>query len=187
MKKLIYILGAAAILLTASCKKFYDINNDPNRAVSNSPELVLPQAIVGTGNVVMVDYNPYGADLMYRANAGGFSGFGTVISYDYTTTSFTAQWLNTYDNLEDYKYVKDITTGNAKYVYYNAIARIMMAHNYQLLVDMYNDIPYNEALLGANNITPKYDKAQDIYKDLAAQLDTAIALINTGLANSISV
>jgi hypothetical protein len=187
MKKLLYILGWAAVLVTASCKKFYDINNDPNRVISNSPELVLPQAIVGTGNIVAVDYNPYGSDLMYRANAGGFSGFGTVISYDYTTASFTAQWLDTYDNLEDYKYVKDITNGNAKYVYYNAIARIMTAHNFQLLVDMYNDVPYREALLGADNITPKYDKAEDIYKDLAAQIDTAISLINTGLANSTSV
>ena len=187
MKKLLYILGGAAIIITVSCKKFFDINKDPNRATTTTPELVLPQALTGTAAITAGDYNPYGADLMYRANAGGFSGFGTVISYDYTTGSFTAQWSDTYDNLGDYKYIKDQTNGNPKYVYYNAIARIMMAYNYQLLVDMYNDIPYTEALLGANNINPKYDKAEDIYKDLAAQIDTAITLINTGLANALSV
>jgi hypothetical protein len=49
----------------------------------------------------MRDYsNGIGADLMYRANAGGFSGFGTVISYDWTTGSFTAAWSDTYDNAE---------------------------------------------------------------------------------------
>src|SRR5215213_7034380 len=128
MKKLLYILGGAALVQSVSCKKFLDINNDPNRVVTNSPELVLPQALAGTASITAVDYNPYGADLMYRANAGGFSGFGTVISYDYTTASFTAMWADTYDNMEDYKYVKDRTNGNPKYVYFNAIARIMMSY-----------------------------------------------------------
>src|SRR5829696_5107661 len=180
-KKLVIYLGAVMVF-TASCKKFLDINTNPNQATTNTPELVLPQSLAGTASFVNIDYNSYGADLMYRANAGGFSGFGTVISYDYTTGSLTSLW-GLYDNIEDYRYVKDKTTGDPKYVYYNAVARIMMAHAFQLLVDTYNDIPYTQALMGAVNISPKYDKAQDIYKDLAAQIDTAISLINTGLAN----
>src|SRR5687767_7703450 len=166
MKKLFYIMAGAALVLSVSCKKFMDINQDPNRVITNTPELVLPQALLGASHIVSLDYNPYGADLMYRANAGGFSGFGTVISYDYTTGSFTAMWADTYDNLEDYKYILDKTTGDSKYLFYNAIARIMKAHDYQLLVDTYNDIPYTEALMGADNISPKYDKAEAIYKDL---------------------
>lgn len=185
-KKISIILGASLIML-ASCKKFLDINEDPNRVTANTSDLVLPQALTGTANIVNVDFNSYGADLMYRANAGGFSGFGTVISYDYTTGSLTNLWSAPYDNLEDYKYIKDRTSGDPKYVYFNAIARIMMAHNYQLLVDTYNDVPYTDALQGADNISPKYDKAEAIYKDLAAQIDTAISLINTGIANSLTV
>jgi hypothetical protein len=187
MKKTLYIVLGASLICVASCKKFLDINEDPNRVTVNTPELVLPQSLVGTTSIVNIDYNSYGADLMYRSNAGGVSGFGTVISYDYTTGSLTNLWANPYDNLEDYKYIKDKTAGDPKYVYYNAIARIMMAHNFQLLVDTYNDVPYTQALQGADNISPKYDKAEDIYKDLAAQIDTAISLINTGLANSLSV
>ena len=179
-------MAGAAVALSVSCKKFMDINQDPNRVITNTPELVMPQALLGANHIVSLDYNPHGADLMYRANAGGFSGFGTVISYDYTTGTFTAMWADTYDNLEDFKYILDKTAGIPKYAFYNAIARIMTAHNYQLLVDTYNDIPYTEALKGADNISPKYDKAQDIYKDLAAQLDTAISLINSGLANPLS-
>jgi hypothetical protein len=187
MKKTLYIALGGSLLFLGSCKKFLDINVDPNRATENTPELVLPQSLAGTASIVNIDFNSYGADLMYRANAGGFSGFGTVISYDYTTGSLTNLWANPYDNLEDYKYIKDKTAGNPKYVYYNAIARIMIAHDFQLLVDTYNDVPYSQALLGADNISPKYDKAEDIYKDLAAQIDTALGLINNGLANSLSV
>ncbi len=189
MKKLINIITATALIFSASCKKGYlDINTNPNSATSSSPDLVLPQAIVGTAAITHSDYNTgVGADLMYRANAGGFSGFGTAISYDYTTGSFTAQWADSYDNLNDYRYILDNTRGIDKYVYFNAVARIMWAYNFQLLVDTYDDIPYSQALRGAGNISPKYDKGTDIYKDLAAQIDTAITLINTGLANALSV
>jgi hypothetical protein len=187
MKKILYIVMGAVVLFSASCNKFLDINQDPNRVTDNTPELVVPQALTGTASIINIDFNSYGADLMYRANAGGFSGFGTFISYDYTTGSLTNLWANTYDNLEDYKYVKDQTEGNSRLVYYNAIARIMTAYDFQLLVDTYNDVPYSQALQGAAIISPKYDKAEDIYKDLAAQIDTAIALINTGLANSLTV
>ena len=180
-------MAGGALAISSSCKKFMDINQDPNRVITNTPELVMPQALLGACHITSLDYNPYGADLMYRANAGGFSGFGTVISYDYTTGTFTAMWADTYDNLEDFKYILDKTAGIKKYTYYNAIARIMTAYNYQQLVDTYNDIPYREALMGAENISPKYDKAEDIYKDLAAQLDTAIAMINSGLSTPLEV
>jgi hypothetical protein len=56
----------------------------------------------------------------------------------------------------------------------------MKVLSFQLLVDAYNDVPYAEALLGANKLTPAYTDAKVIYKDLASQLDTAIMTINTG-------
>ncbi len=188
MKQIQLILIGVITFAAISCNKYLDINDNPNAATSSTPELVLPQAITGSGANTNANFNfGMGADLMYRANGGGFSGFGTVISYDYTTSSFTGQWTTTYDNLNDYKYILQSTNGDSKYIYYNAIAKIMTAYNYQLIVDTYNNVPYKEALGGVNNISPKYDKAEDIYKDLAAQIDTAITQINTGLANSLSV
>ncbi len=187
MKKLVYLIATVFILGNISCKKYLDINDDPNRFTSSTPELVLPQAIVAATLLTTNTYDPYGSDLMYRANAGGFSGFGTVISYDYTTSSFTGLWTGAYDNLNDLKYVKDQTAGKTKYVYFNAAARILTAYTTQLLVDAYNDVPYSDGLKGAVNISPKYDKGTDIYKDLAAQCDTAITLINSGLANTLNV
>jgi len=188
MKKIQLILIGVITFAAISCNKYLDINDNPNTAISSTPELVLPQAIVGSGNNTNSNFNfGMGADLMYRANGGGFSGFGTVISYDYTTANFTGIWSTTYDNLNDYRYILESTKGNPRFIYYNAIARIMTAYNYQLLVDTYNDVPYTDALNGVNNISPKYDKGTDIYKDIAAQIDTAIIQINTGLANSLSV
>jgi hypothetical protein len=56
----------------------------------------------------------------------------------------------------------------------------MKALDFQLLVDAYNDVPYTAALHGVSKLTPTYDDAKAIYKDLASQLDTAISVINSG-------
>ncbi|MEO8172170.1 MAG: SusD/RagB family nutrient-binding outer membrane lipoprotein [Sediminibacterium sp.] len=188
MKKIIYVVAGVAIVFASSCKKYLDINDNPNSVIASTPDLVLPQAIVGTAAITNGDYsNGIGADLMYRVNAGGFSGFGTVISYDYVPGTFTAAWSDTYDNTNDYKYIMDNTAGKPNYIYFNAVARIMHAYLFGMLVDQYDNIPYSQALKGKDNVNPAYDKGVDIYKSLAAQLDTGIALINTGLANALSV
>ena len=185
MKRTLYLLSGIVVLLTTSCKKYLDINQNPNSAITATPELILPQALVSTASNIAGAFNTYGAaHVGYMANGGGFSGFGTLISYDYTSGSYTTLWSNTYDNLQDYNTILTMTNGKDNYAYYNAIARIMLAYNYQLLVDVYNDVPYTDALKGASGISPKYDKGVDIYKALAKQIDTAIVLINKGLANS---
>lgn len=160
-----------------SCKKFLDINDNPNQATSATPELVLPQALTTTA-ANLNGFNSYGAQLVgYMANAGGYGGFGTSITYNFSAGDFAARWSTTYDNLEDYQYIIDQTAGKPEYGYFNAAARIMRSHGFQLLVDTYNDVPYLEALKGADNLTPAYTDAKVIYKDLADQIDTALATI----------
>jgi hypothetical protein len=59
--------------------------------------------------------------------------------------------------------------------YYAGIARILLTFGFGSLTDVFGDIPYSEALQGAANPTPHYDKQEDIYKALQLQLDSAIA------------
>jgi hypothetical protein len=140
--------------------------------------LVLPQAIVASAYVA-VEYNNYGGNFGgYFANAGGFSGFGNLLNYNIVPGDYNGLWVTTYDNQEDYKYVIEQTEGIDDQAYYNAVAKIMMALNYQRLVDAFGDVPYSEAVLGNGNRTPKYDSAPVIYQDLVTQLDNAIAIIN---------
>jgi hypothetical protein len=179
MKKTIAGMLLGMAVLGTSCKKYLDINNNPNNATSATPELILPQALTSTANVVN-SYNSYGSQTgMYAANAGGYGGFGESITYNYTTSN-TGLWSITYDNLEDYQAILNQTAGQDIYDYYNAAARVMKAYEFQLLVDAFNDVPYESALQGANNLSPAYSSGKDIYKDLANQLDTAIALFNAG-------
>jgi len=181
MKKLTAIVFIGAMMLGTSCKKYLDINNNPNNATSATPELILPQALTTTaGN--LVSYNAYGAQLGgYSANAGGYGGFGTAISYNFSSADFGGLWSATYDNLEDYQaIVNQAATQLPTYSYFYAAAKIMEAYNFQLLVDAYNDIPFTSALQGANNLTPSYTSGPAVYVGLANMLDTAIAAIHAG-------
>lgn len=180
MKKTLVYLFMGVMVLGTSCKKYLDINQNPNQATSATPPLILPQALTATANNLN-GFNSYGAQLVgYMANAGGYGGFGTSISYNFSANDFSARWTSTYDNLEDYQAILNQTKDDPKWSYFDAVARIMKAHSFQLLVDTYNDVPYTEALKGADNLSPAYTDAKVIYKDLADELDKAIAAINTG-------
>ncbi|MBO9205482.1 MULTISPECIES: SusD/RagB family nutrient-binding outer membrane lipoprotein [Niastella] len=181
MKKLHAILFMGLTMLGAtSCKKYFDINTNPNSATAASPENILPQALTATAANLNA-FNTYGAQLGgYMSNAGGYGGFGVAITYNFTTTNWTGLWSGIYDNLEDYQIIMDKAALDPTYTYYSAVARIMKAVNYQLLVDAYNDVPYGDALRGISKLSPTYTDAKVIYKDLASQLDTAISVINSG-------
>lgn len=179
--KRIYITAFAGLLMlgASSCKKYFDINDNPNNATTATPENILPQALTASGSVLN-SYNSYGAQIGgYVANAGGIGGFGVSFTYNYTTSNWTNLWSGTYDNLEDYQAVMDKVVADPTYNYFSAVSRIMKVLDFQLLVDAYNDVPYTEALKGITLLTPKYDDAKAIYKDLAKQLDTAINVINS--------
>ena len=57
------------------------------------------------------------------------------------------------------------------------IADILMVYTYQRLVDMFGNVPYTEAL-DIENISPVYDDAFAIYKDLIKRLDTDLSGLN---------
>lgn len=59
-----------------------------------------------------------------------------------------------------------------------AIVTISEVYTYHVLVDIFGDIPYSEAL-DIDNPSPKYDDDQEIYADLFTQLDNAISMLNT--------
>ncbi len=58
-----------------------------------------------------------------------------------------------------------------------AITTIMQVYTYHVLVDVFGDIPYSEAL-DITNPSPKYDDAATIYADLFIKLDNAIKMMD---------
>lgn len=60
-----------------------------------------------------------------------------------------------------------------------AIIEVLSVYTYSNLVETFGDIPYSEAL-DIENLTPAYDDAFTVYKDLLARLDVAIGMLDAG-------
>ncbi|MFT3932069.1 MAG: SusD/RagB family nutrient-binding outer membrane lipoprotein [Chitinophagaceae bacterium] len=184
MKRISILIIAGAAVLATSCNKYLDINTNPNQAVSTTPELIIPQALTGTASLLN-QFNTYGLQIGgYGSNAGGYGGFGTAFTYNFTSADYNGLWSSGYDNLEDYQTVINQTNSQQPaYSYANGVARIMRVIGFEQLVNAYNSVPYTNALQGDSSLTPTYTDPLIIYKDLADQLDIAIAAINKGIAS----
>ncbi|MFD1258429.1 SusD/RagB family nutrient-binding outer membrane lipoprotein [Mucilaginibacter terrae] len=186
MKKIYsFLIITVAAITVSSCNKYLDINSvNPNTATTATPELVLPQAITAVAGQNFA-FNLYGAQTVGQlANGGGVSGWGAIISYNYVSTDQTGLFNNSYNTATDIQYVIDQTDGKANYANLNASAKVLKAFVFQRLVDQYNDVPYTEATKGSAFVTPKYDKATDIYKSLADLCDAAVATMTTSPAGT---
>ena len=178
MKKLMIFFSGLIIVAGVGCKKDYlDINHNPNNATNTTPELVLPNALNVTATRQIISYTFISGWMGYWAVSGSYalntSDFST---YKQTTDFGDGLWRNIYDNLEDYEYIENAGAAQNK-PFYEAAAKIMEAYEYQQLVDMFNNVPYTNALQGTSQILPTYDKAQDIYDSLMVNLDAAVALM----------
>jgi hypothetical protein len=61
-----------------------------------------------------------------------------------------------------------------------AFARTIKAYVFWQLTDTWGDLPYSEALKGGTNLTPKYDKQEDIYKGILSELADAQNKFSSG-------
>ncbi|GCC52515.1 SusD/RagB family nutrient-binding outer membrane lipoprotein [Chryseotalea sanaruensis] len=179
VKKRILIFLAIMMATVVSCDDFLGDNVNPNAATKLTPQLVLPNALTVSADLVR-QWNDDGSWIAgYIVNAGGFAGFGSDVTYNYATTDHNGLWSNTYDGLYNYQYILDQTEGDEALAYFNAAARVMKSYHFQHLIDFYNDVPYTNALKGSANVAPDYENAATVYQQLVTELNTALTVFET--------
>ena len=179
MKNILRIFILVSFISLTSCESFLGDNENPNQATSATPQLVLPNALVSSANLLQNFNNNAQWINGYTVNAGGFGGWGSIVTYNFTTTTYNGLWQSTYDDLINYDYIEQASLGDPSQAYFLGVAKVMKAFDYHMLVDVFGDVPYSEALKGAENVTPKYDDQVTIYTDLVAQLNEAITIFTT--------
>ena len=192
MKKIQIIIIALAVL-GAGCGKSWltSLQNNPNAPTTSAatPQLVLPGALNGLVNIV----NGTGANGSYEYPAvwEGYWNYAPGYSFNpnpqnYIMTSSSPQvWDNYYGVLTNLNFIVQQAKGNAALSNYSAISRILMDLCFKNLVDLYNDIPYSNALKAQADFYPTYDDASNTYDSLVIDLDAQIAILqaNSGNAN----
>lgn len=194
MKNKIILLFTIVAITLASCKKsFFDINENPNLATKEAiePRLLLPMVLNATAKKMAIDYGFAAQWMGYWARGGNFGPSVPLENYNITTTYQQNNWTNGntasvnpiiswFDIIKD----ADDMEKKAKELnqpFYQGAAKVVKSIGFMYLVDMYNNVPYSEALDILKHIAPKYDKGSDIYADLLLQLDTANTLFNENM------
>jgi hypothetical protein len=176
MKKYIILLTVTLTVFTG-CKKYIDVNQDPNRPVNVSEALILAPVEVaisqniqaaGGGNLAIIiqEYMQVIALNQPPPNAGTYLMYNQDMDGDWY--NFYVQCLNNLVILNK----KAEANNNSNYA---AIAKILTAYCVGSATDAWGDIPYTEAFNGIDNLTPVYDSQEKIYESIQTLLDNAIA------------
>jgi hypothetical protein len=179
-----YVFSLAALLGTAGCADFLDINDTPNNPLSVPPATLLPSGLAATAFANGNDLNRFASvTIDYLAGANNAPQGWDI--YNTTGADFNNQW-----SFEIYfgaliTYKKMIEAGekvNSKS--YTGIGKIMTAYTFSIATDVWGDVPYSEALLGEENTQPHLDTQEDIYKGNASKgIKGLFDLVREGLAD----
>ncbi|MCW3462720.1 SusD/RagB family nutrient-binding outer membrane lipoprotein [Chitinophaga nivalis] len=184
MKYWKYIAGSFIALSFSACsdKIMDEINRDRNNpadvaAINQIPSVTLESAFGTTGT----DLAWY-ASVFIEHNAGTW---GQMLDADTrigvkASSLANNSWNAVYDNmmiLQDIikKCSPEGSEPQNKTVL--GVAQVLMAYNIAVVSDMWGQVPFKEALKGAGNFQPVFDKQQDIYKS------TILPYLNKGIEN----
>lgn len=159
----------------SGCDDFLDINQDPNNPLSVPEELLLTSAqidIAGALGMSSGGLSQITSSYVHQIVQRG----ATINDYGVLGNDFgvSTPWNVLYTRgLQDVEVMIAQSYETESY-HYAAIGQILKAYSFSLLVDVYGDVPYFEAFLGAENIYPKYDEGSLVYAECFALLDTAL-------------
>ena len=165
-----YLFIFLAIGVFPSCKKYLDVNKNPNAATKPPINGLLISTTQNTALNVFRVANITSYYVQYLANT---SLAGATDTYEPIDASDT--WTSLYNNMTDIYDLQKLAEeqGATKY---QGVAKIMMAMNLQLVHNLWGAAPYSDAFTG-ETLTPKYDDAQTIFQTCLTLLDDGIALI----------
>lgn len=160
------------MLATACTEDFAELNSNPNQPETVTSDLLLTNIIYES----------------VREMDGMAWGEGNVIAQYVAKIQFTGRdrydwgpegdpWFQFYDLLRDVENIQTIEETDNGYV---AVSLIMKSWMYQILTDLYGDIPYSQAIQGKTegNFTPVFDRQETVYAGILADLERANTILN---------
>ncbi|WP_026915142.1 SusD/RagB family nutrient-binding outer membrane lipoprotein [Christiangramia portivictoriae] len=162
------VLFASAIVCFSSCEKvdFHGINENPNEPTQPSSGSLLASAEGAVSAYVSATTpNLY---VQYLSNG----------QYDEESRYQTLNWDTSYwyGVLTDIDRMIEISE-NPNQIAAGTILRVYLMEG---MTTRWGRLPYSEALQGLENQFPAYDSQEEIYNGLFAELDSALAMIQTG-------
>lgn len=168
--KLITILTLSLVLVNCSDYDFGDINVDPNNPSSANPEALMNNAIVASRGYFTTNPTLY---IQYLSQ----TQYTEASLYQQSPANFGGIYTNALNELQSaIKLNEDDATKEAVKSFGSntnqiGVLEIYKAFIFAKITDVWGDVPYSESL-DKDNISPKYDTQEVIYKGLIEKLKT---------------
>ena len=178
MKNLKYIiLGCITLLASASCKKWLDVNTDPDNP--NNQNVLIQNRVPWIQHFYqytsgVTNYRTALQAGVYYANTAAGNSFSTTwqCSSANSTTPYQTWFVEVSSNVVDlYK-----SAQKQGAYHYMAVADVFHALGYMEMLDLYGEMPYTEA--GTGNPSPTPDDGKTIYNGCMSKLNEAISLFS---------
>ena len=171
------VVGLFTGATLSSCENYLNINDNPNYPTTTTMAALLPSASVST--IAQLGWN--GATigtmwLQHTTQGHTTNQYNTLVNYSLSVSSFNALFTNPYANtLPDLQTLVQKAEAEGAWNYW-LISKVLMAYNFQMLTDLYGDIPFTEAMDIKAYPYPKYDDSKTVvYPGILAMLNDAIA------------
>ena len=163
-------------MLINACKKFSELNTDPNNINYDNaaPDYLMASVLIKTA----MDYGNLGSGIM--------SGAMQQTSQDAYGMAYSAyfwdpvDWSSNYGRLKDNKLMLEKAQAN-NWNFHQGVGLIMRAFNYGVIADFWGDAPDSMALQGDKEDTlyqfPVFDTQEQIYDKVIRDLKAAIPFL----------
>ena len=166
-------IGITAFIAVAlaSCSDYLDVNDDPNNPIKQTLPLKakLPAAQVASVNQETGELNLIGAlwGGYWGTSNEGISMFVDLKTYNGPAIRHQRDgiqvWEDVYTTMLYYKLIWDEAEEEGASMY-AGISKIMIGWHFMRLVDIYNAVPFDEALAVTLFPTPKYEDGRTVYQ-----------------------
>lgn len=179
--------------ILSSCSKFLDVNENPNNPVNVPVEQLLPNALVRTVNIeTNGSLNQLGsvwAGYWSKATDGPSAPSLFRLEETYGVEAMANDrdgrpfWEDIYGILNNYRNIenKTLASGDGMYV---GVARIMQGWHFMRLVDLYNNVPFDDALQGTEKANPRFEDGETVYRKSIDLITSGIEAITSAEALS---
>lgn len=177
MKSIRYFLFVLLMAGMWSCKNnLTDLNVNPDQPLSTDPEwvfnYVLQQGMGNYGSDVTLEQWGLMNWVMYMAARDGVEPGREYEVPGGKDDFWREQYTNTLSNAQ---LIVEMANDDPSLVNMKAAAEIWQVCVFQMITDLWGDIPFSQALKGMTELVlaPEYDQQQEIYSGLIEKLKTA--------------
>lgn len=171
MKKYSLIILLIIFFIQSGCKKYLDINTNPNLVYNPPINSLLVTSTYQTGLNVFRMGNITSYYVQYLASSNASSDRDT-----YKEEDLSGIWSAFYDAMTDIKEMMKLAADKGDNASeHMGVAKLLMAWNLNMLINTFGDVPFSNALKGKDGLTPTFDNQQALH-------DTTVRLVNEAIA-----